>query len=205
MPDEAGRASPLEQAVFDLQDKLREAACLEGRPGAIDALLAVMEFLSLISAPGELLHLRPISALVSALMSLNDGEVLPLLEPVRRSGRARNSVAKEGAKAMAVFVVKRLAGMGLDPNLACERVARVCRQAGVRPGRKGGENQIGTETTARTVRKWCDDISADVGCHSRAGRHFRLMSGVEPFLHGNTTRDALLEALRRYLTDTSTA
>jgi hypothetical protein len=204
MPDEAGRASPLEQAVFDLQDKLREAACLEGRPGAIDALLAVMEFLSLISAPGELLHQRPISALVSALMSLNDGEVLPLLEPVRRPGRSRNSVAKEGAKAMAAYMVKRLCETGLDANEAYQRVALVCRKARVRPGRKGARNQKG-EMTARTVREWCEAISADVGCYSRAGRHFRLLSGVEPFLHGNTTPDALLEALRRYLTDTATA
>jgi len=205
MPDEAGRASPLEQAVFDLQDKLREAACLEGRPGAIDALLAVMEFLSLISTPGELLRQRPISALVSALISLDDGKVLPMLKPVHLPGQSKNSVAKESAKAMVVFVVKRLTGMGLDRNSAYKKVARVCRQAGVSPGRKGGKNQIGTEMTARTVRKWCDDISADVGCHSRAGRHFYLLSEASPLLHGSTTPNALLERLHRYLAETGTA
>jgi len=205
MLNEAGGATPLERAVFCLQDKLQEASLLEGRDAAIEALLAVTEFLSEIAGPGELLHQRPINDLLSSLISLNDGKVSPLLKPVSRSGRPRNSVAKEGAKATAVFVVKRLAGMGLDPNLAYERVARVCRQAGVSPGRKGGKNQIGTEMTARTVRKWCDDISADVGCHSRAGRHFYLLSEASPLLHGSTTPDALLERLHRYLAETGTA
>jgi hypothetical protein len=204
MPDEAGRASPLEQAVFDLQDKLREAACLEGRPAAIDALLAVVEFLSVISGSGECLLQRPINELVSALTSLNDGKVLPLLEPVRRPGSPRNSVAKEGAKAIAAYVVKRLCETGVDANEAYERVALVCRKAGVRPGRKGAANQKG-EMTARTVREWCEAISADVGCYSRAGRHFRLLSRIAPFLHGTTTPDALLARLRRFLADTSTA
>jgi hypothetical protein len=204
MLNEAGGATPLERAVFCLQDKLQEASLLEGRDAAIEALSAIMEFLSTISGPDELQHQRPINALLSALMSLNDGKVLPLLEPVRRSGRSRNSVAQEGAKATAVFVVKRLCEIGMDVNEAYEKVALVCRKAGVRPGRKGAANQKG-EMTARTVREWCEAISADVGCYSRAGRHFRLLSRIAPFLHGNTTPDALLEALRRYLTDTSTA
>jgi len=205
MRDEAEGASPLEQAVFSLQDKLQEASLLEGRPGAIDALFAVAEFLSVISSRGDLQHQRPINELISALISLDDGKVLPMLKPVHLPGQSKNSVAKESAKAMVVFVVKRLTGMGLDRNSAYKKVARVCRQAGVSPGRKGGKNQIGTEMTARTVRGWCDDISADVGCHSRAGRHFSLLSEASPLLHGSTTPDALLEQLRRFLTDTNTA
>jgi hypothetical protein len=204
MLNEAEGATPLEQAVFCLQDKLQEASLLEGRSGAIEALLAVSEFLSAISGREELLHQRPLNELVSALSSLNDGKVLPLLEPVRRSGRPRNSVAKEGAKAIAAYVVKRLCETGLDANEAYERVALVCRKAGVRPGRKGSGNQKG-EMTARTVREWCEAISADVGCYSRAGRHFRLLMSVMPFLHGTTTPDAILARLRRFLADTSTA
>jgi hypothetical protein len=195
-----GRVPPLEQ----LQEKLREASRLEGRSSAVEALLAVSEFLFAISGREELLHRRPLNELVSALISLNDGKVLPLLEPVRRSGRPRNSVAKEGAKAIAAYVVKRLCETGLDANEAYERVALVCRKAGVRPGRKGSGNQKG-EMTTRTVQERCEAISADVGCYSRAGRHFRLLSGIAPFLHGTTTPDALLARLRRFLADTSTA
>jgi hypothetical protein len=120
MLNEAGGATLLERAVFCLQDKLQEASLLEGRDAAIEALSAIMEFLSTISGPDELQHQRPINALLSALMSLNDGKVLPLLDPVCWPGQSKNSVAQEGAKAMAVFVVKR-AVQGRD---GCERGLR---------------------------------------------------------------------------------
>lgn len=204
MLNEAGGATPLERAVFCLQDKLQEASLLEGRDAAIEALSAIMEFLSTISGPAELQHQRPINALLSALMSLNDGKVLPLLDSVCWPGQSRNSVAQEGAKATAVFVVKRLCEIGMDVNEAYEKVALVCRQTGVRPARKGATDQKG-EMTARTVRGWCEVISADAGYHSRAGLHFSLLSEGEPLLRGGTTPDALLEQLRRFLTDTNTA
>jgi hypothetical protein len=105
---------------------------------------------------------------------------------------------------MAVFVVERLIDMGLDRELAYGKVALVCKKTGVRPGRKGARDQK-AEMTARTVRGWCEKIAEDVGCHSRAGRHFRLLMSVMPSLHGSTTPDALLEGLRRFLADTSTA
>jgi hypothetical protein len=197
-------ANPLEITVFELQDKLRVASRLEGRPAAIDALLAVTEFLSAISGPGEHSRRRPLNELVSALISLDDGKVLPLLEPVRRPGNPRNSVAKESAKAMAVFMVRRLCDAGLDANGAYEKVALVCRKSGICPGRKGAMHQT-SEMTARTVRKWDSDISADVGCHTRAGRQFKqLVSGMSA-LRGPEMPDALLEALRRFLVDTCTA
>ena len=75
-----------------------------------------MEFLSSISSPGDLQHQQSINSLISTLMSLDDGEVLPLLKPPRHPGRPRNSVAKEYAKAKVVWVVKRLCETGMDTN-----------------------------------------------------------------------------------------
>src|ERR1700730_7736059 len=197
-------ASPIEITVFELQDKLRVASSIEGRPATIKALFAVTEFLSAISGPDELPHQRPFSALISALMSLNDGKVLPLLKPVSRRGGLRNSVAKESAKGMAVFAVRRMCDAGVAVDDAYEKVAAVCRQAGIFPGRKGAPHQT-SEMTSRTVRKWDSDISDDVGCHTRAGMQFKeLMSGL-PLLAAPVTPDALLERLRRYLAGTTTA
>jgi hypothetical protein len=204
MLDEAGGATPLERAVFYLQDKLQEASLLEGRPGAIEALLAVVEFLSSISSPGDLQHQQSINSLISALMSLDDGEVLPLLKPARHPGRPRNSVAKEHAKAKVVWVVKRLCETGMDTNEAYKRVALVCRRAGMNPGRRGARNQK-DETTARTVRGWHEAISADVRYHSRAGRQFWIISNLNPPLRVNNSPDALLKGLRRFLADMGTA
>jgi hypothetical protein len=200
MLNEAGGASPLEQAVFSLQDKLQEASLLEGRPGAIDALFAVAEFLSVISSRGDLQHQRPINELISALISLDDGKVLPLLEPISRRGGSRNSVAKESAKGFAIFVVRRMCDAGLAVDDAFEKVAAVCRQAGICPGRKGATYQK-SEMTNRTVRKWDSDISADVGCRTRAGVQFNSLMSV-PLLGGPAAPDVLLGRLRRFLVDT---
>ena len=104
MPDEAGRARPQDEVISEvicsLLDKLEEADRLYGkgedtqREGVIDALLAFMEFQSLVSDPPS--HQRPINAVINALRSLDKGKVLPLLEPRRRSGRPCDSVGKEG-------------------------------------------------------------------------------------------------------------
>lgn len=193
--------NPLEISVFELQDKLRVASRIEGRPATIDALLAVTGFLSVISGPGERLHQRPLNELISALISLDDGKVLPLLKPVSRSGGSRNSVAKESAKGVAVFAVRRLCDAGLAEYDAYEKVAAVCRKAGMLPGRTGARDQK-SEMTARTVRGWCAAISADVGCHTRAGRQYASLMGPLPILRGNVTPDVLLERLRHFLVDT---
>jgi hypothetical protein len=106
MPDEAGRARPqdevISEVIYSLLDKLEEADRLYGkgedtqREGVIDALLAFMEFQSVVSDPPS--HQRPINAVINALRSLDKGKVLPLLEPRRRSGRPCDSVGKEGCK-----------------------------------------------------------------------------------------------------------
>jgi hypothetical protein len=194
-----GIPNPLEQAVFDLQNKLWVASRSEGRPATIDALLAVTEFLSVISGPGERLHQRPFNELISALRSLNDGAVLPLLEPVRRSGRPRNSAAMDYAKALAVFITRRLCDSGMNSNDAYGRVALVCRQAGLRPSRRSGGQKL--EMTARTVREWCAAISADVGCRTRVGQNFASL--MSPCPRGPVAPDELLAKLGSFLADTN--
>jgi hypothetical protein len=164
----------LEDIVFKLQDKLQAASCLEGRPAAIEALLAVSEFLSVISAPNEFPYQRPFNSLTSALKALDDGEVQPLLQPMRRSGRSPDSLAKAYVKALAVRIAQRLCEAGMDKAEAYEKVALVCRKCGIRPGRKGSDKPC--EMTARTVRFWSNQISKDVRCRTRLGRFYREIS-----------------------------
>ena len=199
MSDDAGSETPLNEAVLSLLDKLRDASRLYGegastqRSGAVDALPAIVEFLSRISSRDDLGLQLPINSLISALMCLSDGKVLPILEPIRRSGRSRDSIAKEGAKGLAAAIVKRLCDMGLAVDEAYERVAGVCRKVGMKAGRKGAPGQTG-EVTARTVRGWCEDIAADIGRHSRAAQTFDLhMIGLL------AAQDAEPEALCREL------
>jgi hypothetical protein len=109
---------PLETEVFSLQGNLEKASLLEGRPGAIEALLAFSEFLSHISSPADLHHQRHINSLISALMSLDEGGVHPLLRPEKLPGQARSPLANASRKASAAFVANRLVGIGLDRNSA---------------------------------------------------------------------------------------
>jgi hypothetical protein len=174
-----------------------------GRSGAIAALVAVTDFLSFF--PGTTDHQQPFGQIISALLSLDDGKVLPLLERRRRSGRHYDSAAKEIDKAMVAITVKRLCDTGLDVNEAYEKVAFVCCEAGMRPGRKGADSQK-TETTARTVQGWCTIIKEDVGHHSVAARAFDRMEQLPPPSAGNggpeAVRLALLGELRRSLFET---
>src|SRR3984893_392654 len=194
MLDKAGGVFPLEQAVFFLKDNLQEACLLEGRQAAIESLLAVMEFLSVISDKDETQHQRSLNELVSALKSLDDGGVVPLLRPVKIGHRAINSLALEGAKATAVFIAMRLIDMGLVPDVAYGKVATVCRKAGIRPGRSGAAHQR-PEVTARTVCGWREAIDADIGKSSRAGRQFSKLSAALPHFKGITPPDDLLGRL----------
>jgi hypothetical protein len=191
----------LEDIVFKLQDKLQAASCLEGRPAAIEALLAVSEFLSVISAPNEFPYQRPFNSLTSALKALDDGEVQPLLQPMRRSGRSPDSLAKAYVKALAVRIAQRLCEAGMDKAEAYEKVALVCRKCGIRPGRKGSDKPC--EMTARTVRFWSNQIAKDVRCGTRLGRFYREISCFQA-LERATSPAVLLERLRRYLSEVAT-
>jgi hypothetical protein len=181
-----------------------------GRLGVIAAVSTTIEFLSFFESTTDLR--QPLIALLSAVMSLDDGNVPPLLKPHPRPGRRPASAARESDKALAAGTVHRLCQTGLDINEAFEKVAKVCRKAGLKPGRKGAKDSRGQEPeiTGRTVRGWCEKIAEDVGRHLQAAQTFdRLRQSHTPeaqanrqaikSVHKETTRNALLEGLRRSL------
>jgi hypothetical protein len=110
--------------------------------------------------------------------------------------------------------VNGLVDTGLDVNEAYKRVAQVCREAGITPGRKGAKDSRGQEPeiTDRTVRGWCEKIAEDVGHHLQAAQSFdRLRQSQTPEAelirqaikseHNETNRNDLLEGLRRSLVE----
>jgi hypothetical protein len=186
-----------------------------GREGAIAALNAVCEFLH--SIPGTHDHLQPIVALLNALTSLEEGTVVPMLKQkaAGRHGRRPSSAAHNCDKAMAVVTADRLCETGLDPEEAHKMVAKACREAGIKPSRKGAKDSQGQESeiTDRTVRGWREKIAQGVGCHSQAAQTYKRLKqswaaktqiithqaietvGVE------AVRRALLKELRRSLVE----
>jgi hypothetical protein len=138
-----------------------------GRAGEIAALSAVIEFMRPYQNMTHDNWLQPLIALQSALFSLNDGNVVPMLAPKRQRGRSPDSILRESARAMAVATVRRLCEIGLRKTDACDRVAKVCREVSLKPGRKGKDTQGQEhEIKDRTVRGWCDKVDEDVGRQS---------------------------------------
>jgi hypothetical protein len=185
-----------------------------GRKGVIAAVSAVIEFILPFQRMTRDNWLAPLTSLQSALLNLDDGEALPLLRPVRRpvGGRSLASAARESAKAMVAGTMHRLCETGLDTKEACEGVAKVCREAGFKPGRKGAKDSRGQEpeVTARTVRGWWEKIAEDVGRHSQAAQLFdhlkqswsakaQAVTQLIEIKGVEAVRNDLLEALRRSL------
>jgi hypothetical protein len=138
-----------------------------GRAGAKDALGAVWRFIMLFDAPrSEALHM-PILTLQDALRALDKNNVLPVLKPIARRGRARSSDAREALKGHVAGTVQRLKSTGLKLDAARRRVAKELGKLGVRSERGGGE------VTAN--RHWCDVVSADVGRRGLAAYNYNLM------------------------------
>jgi hypothetical protein len=128
-----------------------------GRGGASSALGALYRFIVLFEKPfAEGLQL-PIQDLQQALAALEDNNVLPMLKPVRRRGRAISSDAREALKGHVAGTVRRLLQTGINLDAAYQRVAKELKRRGVRPERGTGN------VTATTVRHWCDRVAADVG------------------------------------------
>lgn len=168
-----------------------------GRLGAIEALNTVWKFLHPI--PGTHDHRQPIVALLNALTSLDEGDVLPLLAPAKRTGRHPASVARNCAKAMAVATAARLQEAGMETGVSYRRVAKICREAGFAPGR--GRNPHVTERTLRLERGNRGGYRAALGrrddirsiekpstlpCRrGRRGHAPRLAGGIAPLAHAN--------------------
>jgi hypothetical protein len=168
-----------------------------GRVGVIEALNTVVQFLLVFEGTTNLR--QPLLALLNALVSLNEGQVLPLLEPQSRSGRAPASAARANDMAMAALIVHRLHEAGFEMNEAYKQVAQVFRDAGVKSAR--GQNP---QVTARTVRGWCEKIAEDVGCQSEAAKAFERLKQSKTrgaIAIRQATPQALLDSLRRSLAE----
>jgi hypothetical protein len=145
-----------------------------GRAAALIALEAMWQFIMLFNVPlAGTLHM-PILNLQNALQALEENNVLPILKPVARSGRAASSHARLTLKGKAAGKVKLLVEAGLDRRRALQVVAKTLAEQGVRPERGSGA------ITANTVRHWCDEVAADVGRRGTAAMAYDSMQFTGP-------------------------
>jgi hypothetical protein len=170
-------------ALDSLYDGLREAKALfddvspdthKGREGAIHALETVLKFLSRWQPILDEALQTPLARLFNDLMALDKNNVSPMLKPTPRSGRAPASAMYESLKGSAAYTVKRLESTGLTIPEAHTLVAKELNKVGMRPARAGadGGDNVFSE---RTIRKWCEDVSADVGCRGEAAQTKALL------------------------------
>ena len=127
------------------------------RRSVFGALGAFWSFITLFRTPLEQTLHVPILRLQDALLMLDQGQVEPMLKPVRLDGRARSSSGRAGLRGHAAATVQLLRQAGLARDDAYRAVATKLSHLGVRPER-------GSETvTATTVRNWCNEVSSDFG------------------------------------------
>jgi len=170
---------PVSRELFDfLYEGLRNARRRfeteedAGRGGVVQALETIILFLVIFEPVRAGGMLFPLISLCNALSALEDNNVLPLLKPKRRSAPSPSSDAYNALKGNAVFTVRRLIAMGMTPLQARKAVAHTLTEAGVRPARRGAYG--GTQSvTERTIRKWQEDINADVGFRTTAAQSLR--------------------------------
>jgi hypothetical protein len=148
----------LNKALAALFDKLRFASSLlpgeaQGRQAAVVALRAVWKFLMQFeSVQAETLHV-PLLNLSNALLALNENNIEPILQPMKRSGRAASSPRRYALIGIAVGAAQRLGWVGLSPADANKAVATKLNNLGIKPTR--GKNSV----TADTLRRWREQIS----------------------------------------------
>jgi len=125
---------------------------------------------SLTNTKGEPL---PILQLQNALAALEQNNVLPILKPVARGGRAVSSPAHATLRGFAAGTVKRLLEAGLDREAAWILVAKELSEKGVKSERGSGS------ISANTIRHWCEEVDRDVGRNGAAARAHDSMFGIE--------------------------
>ncbi len=169
-----------------------------GRVAAFTALGAIWQFIALFnSVLAEDLHV-PILKLQDALTALDKNNVLPILKPIKTSGRAPSSHAYAALKGHAAATVMRLRRLHFDPDHACVLVAAGLVKLGVRPERGRGA------ITANTVRHWCDDVAGDVGRRGTAAIMYDMTFTDEEnerfdALPPDKARDFAIASLRHYI------
>jgi hypothetical protein len=143
----------LEFFFADLRAARRES---NQRHGAIIAVGALMRFIVLFKTPlSELLHV-PAQVLHEALLSLDDNIVKTSLEPTKKRGRSRSSIAREALKGHVAAAAQRLLQAGMSTTGAHRLIAKELKKLGVKPERGSGD------LTATTVGHWCDNVAEDV-------------------------------------------
>ena len=139
------------------------------RVAAFTALGAMWQFIALFNSPlQEQLHV-PILKLMDALAALDHNNVLPILKPVTRTGRAPSSTAYSSLQGHAAGAVMRLRMLGIDPTQACALVAKELTKLGIKPDRGVGG------ITGNTIRHWCDHVASDVARHGPAAFMYDMM------------------------------
>jgi hypothetical protein len=140
-----------------------------GRHAAFTALGAMWPFVALFNSTQAESLLPPVIKLMEALAALDQNNVMPILKPVARRGRAPASHGYASLQGHVAGTVIRLRNSGLPPNKAHKLVAEELTRLGARSGR--GKGVI----TAHTVRHWCDDVASDVGRLGAAAMMYDLM------------------------------
>jgi hypothetical protein len=165
------------------------------------SLCAVSAFLGLFGPVRREGLFAPFAALESALWALDEGVVEPILKAPRpaRPGRARSPAPYQALKGAAAYVVCRLGDFGHGQSEALKVVAADLQRIGVKPERGSGE------ITSRTVRGWCEEVAADIGCHRTAAQVChellsRSANGVLDRLSPDEARSWLRSRLRFFTT-----
>src|SRR5205823_3352922 len=112
----------------------------------------------------ENLH-APLALLQADLEALDRGRVFPMVARARKRGGQPVSEYYNAVKGFAVYVVRRLEASGMALPEARKAVAEKLNQLGVPPAR-------GTTLTARTLKKWQEDVAEDIGQRGEAARFF---------------------------------
>ena len=150
--------------------ELHQSGANAGREGLIHSVETAVKFFSLFAPViSSSLH-APLAVLFDALMNLDDGRILPVLKPAKKTGRSRASAMRGSLIGSAVFTVKRLTEAEMEHPAAHKAVASTLTASGIKPAR-GRAKAI----TARTISGWCEEVRADVGRHSDAARTFDLL------------------------------
>lgn len=154
----------------------------EKRTAVFAALRAVSTFLGSIGC-----KVMPLLVLSDTILQLDNGTVDPVLQKKATTGRARTGVLRGSLEGHVIGVVKAMVECGDSPLEARRKVARVLRQAGVRPARGGGE------ITARTIRAWGERASAD--SRSPAARYLARFPLGRPHQDPEAEKASLLRGL----------
>ncbi len=172
------------------------------RNATLIALGAASRFLMQFRAAlDEQLHL-PLMNLSSALIALSNNDVAPILKPTLtaapKGGRALAAADRQWLIGVAVGTVGRLRWTGLRDREAQKVVAATLVRLGITPAR--GTGQI----TARTVKEWCDRVSASrpaIGAVLAGGREAlaQAQSAVVAQADAVTNADMMLTTKWRLL------